>query len=408
MDREQFSKNNFWIVLDFITEHNGSRPIIEELSYYKRFFTNSEWIEDAKYIEYSSGGGFIGKMNASGGRSGIGMSVSSNNRIYIGEWSNDEYHGEGFYYCAPGIYWGNWSNGLQEGKGHMWTSGGYESEGQYRNGIEISNMYRRTPNGGYKRNDIPNKQPQITFRNNTPTQPSYSQRSASSGTSNGCFEKILLWIFIISAILFFTFISNYSSSTSEKENISETTKVEQTKNTPKISNKTKNKPDKGKFILSNKGVGCIKFNMRYDQIPAQCDNLYTHFEKIEIEDGMDGAVAEYNFYDKNMLVMTHTQYSDDKISDLEIFTPKVTTANGLYVGQFVKELLNRKFSIPRYSILGFIVDGCLIKINSLSESGSKKFNDYYLGKLDKYKIAPEDFTENAMITSITYGPDEPY
>ena len=385
MEQEQFSKNYFWQLHDFISENKGPNCFIEELDEFRKYFTNTSWVQSAKFIRYTSGSVYLGEVNGSNQPHGPGMRVSSNGQIYIGYWKNGEFHGEGFYYIAPMIYWGEWENNLQNGKGHMWSANGTESEGHYQDGVEVSNMYRRT-SSKYINHDRPGNPPQITFRNSTRTSNNTSTTTPTPKPSRPFPIKTAIIILVVIVALKFIlgFISNtfLSSNTSPSQPKSESIKKENTPN-----------------VLTREGLGCIRFGMKYAEIPKSCKGLYTHFTK-EAGSGYDGAEMEYYFYNNNEVVMTHTKYDvSDKITYIEVLSPQIKTTNGLRVGMPANELVKRKASLNTNDVIMYIVGDYKIIVSEYSATGKAKIDQNYADGTP-YKISEKDFTANSVIKSI--------
>lgn len=157
------------------------------------------------------------------------------------------------------------------------------------------------------------------------------------------------------------------------------------------------------FTLTKQGVGCVKMGMKYTQLPAKCDGLYTHVKKEVIENEMDGNYTQYVFYNGAEMVMSSDAYTD-AVKNLTTYTPRVKAANGMYAGMPAVELYNRKAKVNTRDMICFEVGGYQFAVTGLSASGSKKVNDEYAtGK--KYVIAPTDFVKGAKIESMTVWVD---
>lgn len=154
------------------------------------------------------------------------------------------------------------------------------------------------------------------------------------------------------------------------------------------------------FTLTKEGVGAIKLGMRFDQIPAKCEGLYTHFKKTVTEDEMDGDCTEYTFYYGDSVVM-YTSYYDGQttIGHISSVSPRIKATNGMHAGMPAIELYNRKAKAnceaPGCFTVGEYVFGA-----PLSTSGEKKSsNAYETGKVKA--IAPSDFPKGAKIGSMS-------
>ena len=148
MDKEHISRDAFFAIYDFLDNDNGPRCLIDELDGFRYYFCSSSWIERAT-LDVFSNGVYLGEVDSNHRRHGIGVYVFNNGGIYLGEWSQGERDGRGFYYSGGQVFWGEWSAGEKDGRGHIWQVN-YESEGIYAKGREKPNMYTRTPQG-YKR-----------------------------------------------------------------------------------------------------------------------------------------------------------------------------------------------------------------------------------------------------------------
>lgn len=153
------------------------------------------------------------------------------------------------------------------------------------------------------------------------------------------------------------------------------------------------------FTLTKQGVGCVKMGMKYTQLPAKCDGLYTSVKKEVIENEMDGDYTQYVFYNGTTKVMSSDAYTD-AVNNLTAYTPLVKATNGMYAGMPAVELYNRKANVNTRDLICFEAGGYQFMVTGLSASGSKKVNDEYAtGK--KYVIAPTDFPKGAKIESMT-------
>lgn len=119
----------------------------EEIENYTDYLNDSNWLKSANF-DILSNGYYIGGKNSSNQRFGIGLYLFNTHDLYLGEWRNNAKNGTGiFLQASGGLYFGEWLNGKQEGHGHIHYADGYESEGQYRSGYEIKNMYVQQPSG---------------------------------------------------------------------------------------------------------------------------------------------------------------------------------------------------------------------------------------------------------------------
>lgn len=157
------------------------------------------------------------------------------------------------------------------------------------------------------------------------------------------------------------------------------------------------------FTLTKQDVGCVKMGMKYSQLPAKCDGLYTHFKKVVVENEMDGNYTQYVFYNGAEKVMSSDAYYD-AVKNLTTYTPRVKAANGMYAGMSAVELYNHRAKVNTRDLICFEVGGYQFTVSELSASGSKKVNDEYAtGK--KYVIAPTDFVKGAEIETMTVWVD---
>ena len=139
MDKEHISRDAFFAIYDFLDNDNGPRCLIDELDGFRYYFCSSSWIERAT-LDVFSNGVYLGEVDSNHRRHGIGVYVFNNGGIYLGEWSQGERDGRGFYYSGGQVFWGEWSAGEKDGRGHIWQVN-YESEGIYAKGREKTNMY---------------------------------------------------------------------------------------------------------------------------------------------------------------------------------------------------------------------------------------------------------------------------
>lgn len=152
------------------------------------------------------------------------------------------------------------------------------------------------------------------------------------------------------------------------------------------------------FTLTKQGVGCVKMGMKYAQLPAKCDGLYTSVKKEVIENEMDGDYTQYVFYNGTTKVMSSNAYTD-AVKNLTTYTPLVKATNGMYAGMPAVELYNHRAKINTNHEFYFET-GIYQFSATLSESGYKKANNDYLYN-KPYVIAPTDFPKGAKIESMT-------
>lgn len=96
MDKEHISRDAFFAIYDFLDNDNGPRCLIDELDGFRYYFCSSSWIERAT-LDVFSNGVYLGEVDSNHRRHGIGVYVFNNGGIYLGEWSQGERDGRGFY-----------------------------------------------------------------------------------------------------------------------------------------------------------------------------------------------------------------------------------------------------------------------------------------------------------------------
>lgn len=115
---------------------------MEELKAYSDFFSNkgARCIQNA--LQTSQGNIFIGELDKNNHRDGIGLLIFRNGDLFLGDFREGQFHGEGFYLSNDNylLYWGEWEHGSQQGKGTV-IGVHYKSEGYYKDGKEVKNLY---------------------------------------------------------------------------------------------------------------------------------------------------------------------------------------------------------------------------------------------------------------------------
>lgn len=156
------------------------------------------------------------------------------------------------------------------------------------------------------------------------------------------------------------------------------------------------------FTLNKAGLGCLKSGTSLSKIPAKCAGLYDRFEKITIEDEMDGDYIMYSFYLGNDKVAEISDYGTGTVSNITAFSSNVSAPDGVKPGMLIRKLLTLPGVKGDYSEgLNLIYKGYTINFDGMTEAGDKAFNDAY-AKGTPVKLNNACFKADAKILSISY------
>lgn len=124
------------------SEEDPNNLYLEELNTYTKFFSNEGVRCILNAQQTSQGNIFMGELDNNNHRNGIGLLIFRNGDLYIGDFHEGQFQGEGFYLFDDKnlLYWGEWKHGTQHGKGTV-IGVHYKSEGYYKNGKEVKNLY---------------------------------------------------------------------------------------------------------------------------------------------------------------------------------------------------------------------------------------------------------------------------
>lgn len=102
------------------------------------------------------------------------------------------------------------------------------------------------------------------------------------------------------------------------------------------------------LILTKEGVCCLKFGMKFDKIPTVCEGFYDHVER-KLENVEVGDAEIFYFYLGNELVASIGHYwgetgiiydhTNDTLTNITVYSSKVSTPEGVYPGMPIKKLL---------------------------------------------------------------------
>ncbi|MDR0371653.1 MAG: hypothetical protein LBH80_07380 [Prevotellaceae bacterium] len=159
------------------------------------------------------------------------------------------------------------------------------------------------------------------------------------------------------------------------------------------------------FILDNVGLGCLTFGMSFAELPEKCAGLYDRYEKVVIEDEMDGDYTLYDFYLGEEKMLTAPAYKNT-ISGITAYSTNVSTTEGVCPGMSISKILQLDGVDGSYHEgFGLIHKAYFIDFGgyeSLTEQGEKAFNDAYLEGTD-VKPVKGYFKANARVVSISMG-----
>jgi len=157
------------------------------------------------------------------------------------------------------------------------------------------------------------------------------------------------------------------------------------------------------FVLNKEGLDCLKYGMLFSKIPAQCTGLYDRFEKIVIEDEMDGNYNLYNFYLDKEKVASISEY-ENIISNITAYSSTISTPDGAYPGMPISELLLINGVEGSYNEgIGLTLNEYSIDFGgfeSLTPHGGDAFNGAYQKGTD-VRLSKACFKDNAKVISIS-------
>ncbi len=156
-----------------------------------------------------------------------------------------------------------------------------------------------------------------------------------------------------------------------------------------------------KPVLTNKGVGELKFGTKYSDIPKSIDGLYDRYEMTYEPDEFLGSTGEIRFYDQDGLVMKMTCYGEETLEGMVIYTPKIDTKSIYKVGGSVKDLAANKVPMDR-DYMGFQVPNYYITVTGMTSDFDKKHQECYAQGIP-LTLEESDYNENSKIESITAG-----
>jgi hypothetical protein len=159
------------------------------------------------------------------------------------------------------------------------------------------------------------------------------------------------------------------------------------------------------LVLKREGVGCLKTGMLFSEIPSSCPGLYDFFEKNTIEEYEGEYYTEYTFHSGTEIVAHSNDYGEGKINYVVVYSPEISTTEGVHPGMLIKRFLKikgAKFD-SRNDGVYLVLNGCTIgyRNEDLTASGKKAFDNAYAYGTD-VKFSTAYFKESAKITSISF------
>lgn len=158
---------------------------------------------------------------------------------------------------------------------------------------------------------------------------------------------------------------------------------------------------KGVKIEPN-GVGDIRLGKNISDLPKKSKGVYDKIVKENLEHFEMGEYTLYTFIlNDNTTVKVEDYLGNGEIENIEIVS-NIGEVNGLSVGMKVKELLKNKKvkqTINNDGSLFFELNGCLLKVNELKDSGYDKLQKAY-STGDKILFVSDDFPDSSFVESI--------
>lgn len=155
--------------------------------------------------------------------------------------------------------------------------------------------------------------------------------------------------------------------------------------------------------ITPEGVGCLKKGASVASIPEKCDGLYDKVVKTTEED-MGDTYTQYAFYAGDDKVAEIPAYGET-IDLLIVYTPSISTPDGVHPGMKVAELLGKPGLKALYHDgFEYELNGYRFRMNGLNESGMKKLNDAY-AKGAELVLDASDFEPDATVESAYYVGD---
>jgi hypothetical protein len=159
------------------------------------------------------------------------------------------------------------------------------------------------------------------------------------------------------------------------------------------------------FTLTAKGVGCLQKGMLVSKIPAKYAGLYDRFEKNLIEDEDEGNSTEYIFYSGTEIVAQANDYGEGKINSITVYSPKVSTLEGVHAGMLIKDFLKikgAKIISSNYGVYLAINSHTVgYKSEDLTVAGQKAFETAYMKGTD-VKFSTAYFKESAKVQYLSF------
>jgi hypothetical protein len=159
------------------------------------------------------------------------------------------------------------------------------------------------------------------------------------------------------------------------------------------------------FTLTKNGVACLKKGVAFDAVPNTCAGFYDRYEVMlfEDEDDEDYDYNEIIFYagsEKVARMFAPRFLRDYTVSNAMIFSPKVSTPEGVHPGMLLSKLITLK-GLDTDNQGDLILNGYSIGLNydDLTPYGKKTKQDAYaLGKT--WKISLNCFKAGAKVQYI--------
>lgn len=172
---------------------------------------------------------------------------------------------------------------------------------------------------------------------------------------------------------------------------------------------------KAPLALTKEGIGCLKFRIKFDEIPTACEGFYDRC--VKSQDESDGFYV-CKCYRGNELVAEANSEDNNRIFSIIIYSTKVSTPEGVYAGMPIKKLLTIKGGDEAifwadtsytpmeirlgennlYSYEAFIHD------EQLTDLGQKKLYDEAIKGTGKVKLKNSYFKPNAKVSGIIIYP----
>jgi hypothetical protein len=159
------------------------------------------------------------------------------------------------------------------------------------------------------------------------------------------------------------------------------------------------------FTLTDKGVACLKKGVSLDNVPRACDGFYDRYEINLIEDESEGDYNEITFYagkEKVAEMYAPRFLRDFTVNNATIYSPNVSTPEGVHPGMLLSELANIKGldtdNNGNLTLNGF---GIGFSFDDLTPLGKETHQEAY-AKGITWKISAACFKEGAKVQYIHF------